>query len=166
MVPCGKGVCPTNLINGAELRQVLIRQGLGKAQRTGGWGPSELAVFPTWCLGAPSRVMGEWKTCGAWPAPLRNILFSMIPEPKAETEAAIRQIGFLSYICQVWIAICKLPSRDESLRIHDRGHVAAAVLAARTRARPLRFCTMRARPINWPSSIVANATRRSTTHGV
>lgn len=44
-----------------------------------------MAVLPRRLLDALGRTMGEWEACGAWPAQLRNILFSMIPKPTAET---------------------------------------------------------------------------------
>lgn len=52
-------------------------------------------------VGCPGTQHGRvGAPCGAWPAPLRNILFSTIPKPTTETEPALRPIVLLPDTCQ------------------------------------------------------------------
>lgn len=115
--PSGQGVWTTSPRKRTRSKRalgpkVLIRQGSGKVPGADAWGPGELAVLPTRWLDALGRMMGEWEACGAWPAPLRNILFSTIPRPKAAAEAALWAIGLLPYDRGVWMLIATTQSRD------------------------------------------------------
>lgn len=119
------------------IRRVLEKQGAGKARVADGWGPAELAMLPDTWLEALGSMMGEWGRQGEWPRALRHVIFSMIPEAEAETEAGLRPIGLLPYVYLVWMAIRKGQSqqREWSLGIHDGKHArAATTMAARTRA--------------------------------
>lgn len=90
-------------IHGGQLRKVLVRQGAGKAKGADGWSPRELAALPIRWLDALGRMIGHREACGSWPAPLRNVVFSTIPNPKAkaEIEAGPRPRGLLPYVCIV-----------------------------------------------------------------
>lgn len=85
-------------IAGEQARGVLRRQGKGKARGADGWGPTELALLPGTWLEALGIVKGKWEAEGHWPEHLRQVNFSMIPKPKAESEAGLRPIGRLPYI--------------------------------------------------------------------
>lgn len=86
-------------------------------------------------LDALGRMMTEWEEKGEWPEALKHVIFSMIPEPKAEHEAGLRPIGLLPYVYRAWMAICKgqAQQRQWPLGIHDAKHAGAATMAARAR---------------------------------
>lgn len=84
-----------------------MRQGTGKAKGADGWSPKELAALPLSRLDALGRMIGHWEAAGRWPDALRNVVFSMIPKPNAETEAGLRPIGLLSYVYRVCMVIRK-----------------------------------------------------------
>lgn len=95
-------------------------------------------------------MIGDWETAGKWPEALRNVIFSMIPKPKAETEAGLRPIGLLPCVYRAWMAIRKSQCKESPLRLHDGKHVGAAALVARTGAS--------VETAFWLSSIAVSAT--------
>lgn len=73
-------------MTGAALREVLQRQGNDKAKGADWSSPRELALLRHSWLNALGSMVGCWEAVGKWPEALRNVIFSMIPESKAETK--------------------------------------------------------------------------------
>lgn len=126
---------PLDPIDGTMIRHALRRRGAGKAREADGWGLEEPTLLPDAWLDALGRMMGQWKDEGAWPTALKQVMYSMIPKPKAEYEAGLRPIGLLPYVYRVWMAIRKSQDAQKQwlLDLHDGRNAAAATLAARTR---------------------------------
>lgn len=78
--------------------------------------------------------MGQQESEGRWPATLRNVIYAMIPKAKAQSEAQLRPIGLLPYVCCAWMAVRKDQHREWSVELHDGRHMGAATPASRTRA--------------------------------
>lgn len=100
----------------------------------GGWSPQGLALLPKGWLDALGRMIGDCETAGKLPEAMRNVVFSMTPKPRAETEAGLRPIGLIPYVCRAWMAIRKGQSKDRLLRLHETRYVGASALAANPRA--------------------------------
>lgn len=62
--------------------------------------PAELALLPDPWLAALVGMMGNWED-GHRPEALRQVLFSITPKPKTESEAVLRPIGLLPYVYRV-----------------------------------------------------------------
>lgn len=43
--------------------------------------------LPDGWLAARGKMIDDWETVGKWPEALRNVICSMMPKPKADTEA-------------------------------------------------------------------------------
>lgn len=109
------------------------RLGKGIAKGADGWSPREFALLPDSWLDVLGSMVGRWEAGGHSPEALRNVIFSMIPKPKAETETGLRPIGLFPCVYRAWMVIRKRQCNEWPLQLRD-GHVGAAALAATTRA--------------------------------
>lgn len=64
-------------------------------------GASRIGALARCLVGRPGPYDGRGESQGQWADHLRQVIISMFPKPKAETDAGVRHIKLLPYIYRV-----------------------------------------------------------------